>query len=99
MLLRTMVLGRESDKEQEKQMQEDEVQSGQSRGEALAEQRLCGADWGEVLLWQRRQEMKRLNVGCVKQEKYLCVHSSASKGKLKLLKIWFFQRENPSMKA
>lgn len=44
MLLSTMVLGRESDKEQEKPMQEDEVQSGQSRGEALAEQRLCGAD-------------------------------------------------------
>lgn len=39
MLLSTMVLGRESDKELEKQMQEDEVQSC---GEALDEQRLCG---------------------------------------------------------
>ena len=42
-----MVLGRESDKEQEKQMQEDEVQSGQSRGEALASRDFVGLTEGK----------------------------------------------------
>lgn len=81
MLLRTMVLGKKSDKELEKQMQEDEVQWGQRCGEALAEQRLCGADWGEVLLWQRRQEMKQPNVGCVERGKVSVCPQLSEQGK------------------
>lgn len=99
MLLRTMVLGKKSDKELEKQMQEDEVQWGQCCGEALAKQRLCGADWGEVLLWQRRQEMKQPNVGCVERGKVSVCPQLSEQGKAEAVEdLMTLQRENQAWK-